>query len=299
MRTLRVGSEDRPTICAPAPPPRTRRARASRPPRRSPASAALRRRLRQGLFVFAGLVAIGAGLWLWRSGQGEAFAQGAVATTAMATAHSGFAIAEVELAGREHVAAESVLAASGLRRGDPILFVDLAALRNRIEQIGWVASATIERRLPDTIHIAIVERRPFARWQIEGKTVLIDRQGVVLERDHPEQYRDLLRVVGPGASRAAAALFQMLGTEPGIGQRVVNAVRVRDRRWDLEFDNGVQVRLPEDGVAEAWARLAKLQREQRVLERDIAALDLRLGDRVVVRLTPEAVAARKTPGKNT
>ena len=106
-------------------------------------------------------------------------------------------------------------------------------------------------------------------------------------------------MVGPGASRAAASLFQMLATEPQLGQRVVNAVRVRDRRWDLDFDNGVTVRLPEDGVADAWAKLAQLEREQKILGRDIAGVDLRLADRVVVRLTPEAMAARKTPGKNT
>ena len=79
--------------------------------------------------------------------------------------------------------------------GDSLLGIDLQAARQRLEAIDWVASATVERRLPDTIHIAIVERRPFARWQIEGKTVLIDRQGVVLERDDPEQYRDLLRAI--------------------------------------------------------------------------------------------------------
>jgi cell division protein FtsQ len=299
MRSLRVGSEDRPTIAPVRAPRRPAPVRPARPPRRALLSGTARRRLRMASAALALLVLAGGSAWLWRSGQAEVWAQAVIDTTAKITARAGFAIGDVELAGREHVPADAVLQASGLHRGDAILFVDLAALRTRIEQIGWVASATVERRLPDTIHIAIVERRPFARWQIEGKTVLIDRQGVVLERDDPEQYRDLLRVVGPGASKAAASLFQLLATEPQLGQRVVNAVRVRDRRWDLEFDNGVTVRMPEDGVADAWVKLAQLEREQKILGRDIAGVDLRLADRVVVRLTPEAMAARKTPGKNT
>ena len=192
-----------------------------------------------------------------------------------------------------------MLKASGLNRGDPILFVDLNAVRARIEQLGWVAQATVERRLPDTIHIDIVEREPFARWQFEGKTVLIDRAGVVLERDDPEAFQQLPRVVGAGAARAAARLFDMLQGEPALAPRVVNAVRVRDRRWDIEFDNGVVARLPEEGAEAAWRQLGALERDQRILGRDINTVDLRLPDRLVVRLTPEAAASRKTPGKNT
>jgi cell division protein FtsQ len=299
MRSLRVNAEDRPTICAPAPQPRVRtRAVRARPPRRI-GSPVLWRRLRARAAALAALAILGGGIWAWRSGFAAQALATATGTVATATTFAGLALQDVELVGREHVPAATVLAATGLHRGDPILFVDLDALRARVEAIGWIAGATIERRLPGTIRIEIVERRPFARWQVDGKTMLIDRSGAVLERDDPEQYRDLLRVVGPGAAKAAAALFSMLATEPALGARVVNAIRVRDRRWDLEFDNGVIARLPENNMQEAWKRLAAMDREQKVLARDVAALDLRLADRVVVRMTPEAAAARKTPGKNT
>lgn len=300
MRSLRVNAEDRPTICAPAPQPRGRaprtvKARASR----RIGSPALWRRLRIGALSLAVLASAGSGVWAWRTGQAERALVAATGAAAAATTYAGLSLQDIELIGREHVPAATVLAATGLQRGDAILFVDLDALRARVEAIGWIASATIERRLPGTIRIEVVERRPFARWQVEGKTALIDRSGVVLERDDPEQYRELLRVVGPGAAKAAAALFSMLATEPALGARVVNAIRVRDRRWDLEFDNGVVARLPENNMQEAWKRLASMDRDQKVLARDIVALDLRLSDRVVVRMTPEAATARKTPGKNT
>ena len=54
------------------------------------------------------------------------------------------------------------------------------------------------------------------------------------------------------------------------------------------MDNGMDVRLPERGAADAMARLVKLEREQKILEKDVLAVDLRMPDRVVVRLTEEA-----------
>ena len=58
------------------------------------------------------------------------------------------------------------------------------------------------------------------------------------------------------------------------------------------MDNGIDVRLPEQGATDALARLIKLEREQSILEKDVIAIDLRMPDRVVVRLTEEAAAAR-------
>jgi len=74
--------------------------------------------------------------------------------------------------------------------------------------------------------------------------------------------------------------------------RVVAGTLASGRRWTLKIDNGVDVRLPEIGAADAVARLAKLDREQKILDKDVIAIDLRISDRVVVRLTEEAMAAR-------
>ena len=301
MRTLRGTADDRPTICAPtAQPraPRTVKVRSGPAPRRTQ-SAQYLRHAKSVAWGLAALAVIGTGWHLWRAGHIEVARRAVETTAAHAMVAAGLTVQDVELSGRRSTPGAQVLKASGLNRGDPILFVDLNAVRARIEQLGWVAQATVERRLPDTIHIDIVEREPFARWQFEGKTVLIDRAGVVLERDDPEAFQQLPRVVGAGAARAAARLFDMLQGEPALAPRVVNAVRVRDRRWDIEFDNGVVARLPEEGAEAAWRQLGALERDQRILGRDINTVDLRLPDRLVVRLTPEAAASRKTPGKNT
>jgi cell division protein FtsQ len=157
--------------------------------------------------------------------------------------------------------------------------------------------------LPGTILIRIIERRPFARWQIDGRTVLIDRDGKVLEEGAPVDFRQLRRVVGPGAADHASELFDTLTAEPALFARVRDATRVRDRRWDIELDNGVIVYLPEQAAEVAWRHLAIMDREQRLLEKAVISIDLRLPDRTVLRLSPEAAAARrpmaKASGKST
>jgi cell division protein FtsQ len=94
-------------------------------------------------------------------------------------------------------------------------------------------------------------------------------------------------------------LFAALAEEPDLHRRVSNAVRVRERRWDVELVNGVTVRLPEDEVAAAWRRLGEVERAQRLLDRDIVVIDLRFADRLVVQLNPAAAQARRLPGKDT
>jgi len=301
MRTLRVSADDRPTICAPVAQPRSARAvkvRSGPAPRRTQTAQYLRH-LKSAAWGLGALSLLGGGWYLWHAGHVDTARRAVEATAGHAMIVAGLTVQDVELTGRRSTPGQQVLKASGLNRGDPILFIDLNAVRAKVEQLGWVARATVERRLPDTIHIDIVEREPFARWQFEGKTVLIDRTGMVLERDDPQAFQQLPRVVGAGAARAAARLFELLQSEPALAPRVVNAVRVRERRWDIEFDNGIVARLPEEGAEAAWRQLGALEREQRILGRDINTVDLRLADRLVVRLTPEAAASRKTPGKNT
>ena len=57
--------------------------------------------------------------------------------------------------------------------------------------------------------------------------------------------------------------------------------------------------LPEVETFAAWVRLAQLEEENRIFDRDVAAIDLRLPDRLVVRLTPAAAAKKNRKGKET
>jgi cell division protein FtsQ len=266
------------------------------------------RRWVRRLLVAAGLMLLAAGAgttaWLVHSGALARTIARAEQYFFAWTADLGFAVADVTVEGRERASREAILSALGVARGTPILAIDPAAAKRQLETIPWIRSASVERRLPDALHIRLVERQPMALWQRQGKLVLIDRDGVVVPSEHLESFGNLIVLVGPDAPSAGAALLDMLAGEPLLQPHVAAAVRVGGRRWTLRLDTGIDVALPEDDAAGAWHRLAELERSDGILERNVEMIDMRLPDRLVLR-TPPAESVKspakkgRQPGNNT
>ncbi len=212
---------------------------------------------------------------------------------------AGFELESVVVTGRVRTDKEMVLSALGVSRGGPILSVDPAQVRERLESLDWIDHAQVRRILPGRIEIEIHESVPFAVWQNDGHFTLIDAKGRRITETNVEAFAHLPLVVGNGAADKAAQLFEMLETEPTLKNRVQAAVRVGDRRWNIRFDNGVDLMLPETGFGEAWRKFAAMESENRILARAISHVDMRLKDKVVVRLTDEGTKAMRVPGKST
>jgi cell division protein FtsQ len=149
-----------------------------------------------------------------------------------------------------------------------------------------VQSARVERRLPNTIVVSLTERRPFAIWQFQGKFRLVDRAGQVVDQDLAE-VKELPLIVGAGAPAAAAPLLDLVGKYPALLSRMVAAVRVGERRWNLRLNTGADVMLPEGAEQAALERLMTLHQGQALLDRPLKAVDMRLPDRLVVRPSVE------------
>jgi cell division protein FtsQ len=211
---------------------------------------------------------------------------------------AGLTVTEVTVVGRERTAADLVLDTIGIGRGDPILTFDLGAARARLESIAWVARADVSRRLPGRIHVRLTERHPFALWQRDGEVEVIDREGVVLASGNVGRFASLPVLVGVSAAGNAGSLFDLLAARPKLFARVRAAVWVSDRRWNVHFDNGAIAMLPEVGGREAWYRLADLAESQGALDRDFESIDLRLSDRVFVRMRPEIAARLLQPAED-
>jgi len=237
----------------------------------------------------------GMAVWGWTSGALPAAYARAEAGFIAASADAGLTVQEVFVQGRKEAAPDALLTAVGVTRGDPILAFDPHAAQQRLEAIPWVASATVERRLPDTIFVSIVERTPMAVWQVDRRLRLVDADGVVLTEENLTRWADLPMLVGENAPARGKDLLQLLASEPLIGEQVEAAVLVGGRRWDLRLKNGVDIRLPETEVGAALRQLAMVQQTNRVLEKDIVAVDLRMPDRLVVQTSAEAAAARRKP----
>jgi cell division protein FtsQ len=197
----------------------------------------------------------------------------------------GLVVADIEVEGRETTSAATIMAALGAARGTPILAVSPSRAKEHLESLPWVRSATIERRLPGTLFVRLVERRPLAVWQHGGKQELIDRDGEVIPVTDLSPFARLPTLVGEDAAPHATRLIDMLAGEPELAARVTAAIRVGDRRWNLRVDNMTDVLLPEEDPAGAWSRLAQLERTNNLLKRDVQTVDLRLPDRLVLRVT--------------
>ena len=205
----------------------------------------------------------------------------------------GMRIASVSLSGQRQVSREEIFAAAGVTENSSLLFLDVTEARRRLEQIPWIAEATVRKLYPDRLQITVTEREAFALWQIDGKVSVIAADGTVLAARVEARLTSLPFVVGRGAAQRARDFLAVLDRQPAIRDQVRAAVLVAERRLNLRLKNGIDVRLPETGVEAALDTLARLDGEKKLLTRDITAVDLRLADRVTVRLSDAAAQARE------
>lgn len=213
----------------------------------------------------------------------------ALNATARGVARAGFDINEVKVSGNVNASRLDIVSAVLNGSTNSMLFADIDDMRARIEQNSWVETATVTRKLPSRIEIQIVERRPAALWQSGGQFAVIDAQGRVLTTRNIAAFATLPRIVGADAAVHVPALFALLATQPELAAQVDAAVWVSGRRWDLLFKTGERMLLPEGAAASsALARFALLNNQKRLFGLGFVRFDLRVADRLVASLPPEA-----------
>jgi cell division protein FtsQ len=205
----------------------------------------------------------------------------------------GFRIADLRVAGHNQLTKEEVLAAAQVTGRSSLLFLDAEATRERLKSNAWIADATVRKLLPGQLQIEIREREPFALWQKDRRVSVVADDGTVLEGFVAPQLLTLPLVVGRGAQTRAKDFLALLDRFPAIRERVRASILVGERRWNLRLDNGLDIRLPEADVARALEQLATLDRDAKIFSRDLAVVDLRLADRVTVRLSDRAAEERQ------
>ncbi|AJD53272.1 cell division protein FtsQ [Thalassospira xiamenensis M-5 = DSM 17429] len=234
---------------------------------------------------------------LWYTGKAEKWYAVAEVEAIRLSAEFGMTVKNIEVRGREKTDPEALLAAIGQKPGTPIVTFDVDAARERIEQLSWVRNAIVERRLPSTLIVSITERQPVALWQTDTSHVVIDADGAQLQNYELGDYLDLPVVVGADAPENASEMLTTLKSIPRLFDMVSGAQRIGNRRWNIQLSNGMFIRLPEENMDKAWARLDQLDQEHHILSRDVLIVDLRLPDRTFVRLTPGAAEQRRNPPK--
>lgn len=233
--------------------------------------------LAAGALVVAGVLATGA--------RAERIGQSVSSGLDRVTTGMGLTLKRVHITGSSPEAEPAIQRALGLHADQPIVSLDLDALRDRVQSVGWVKEARVVRLLPDTLIVEVKEHDRLAVWQVDGQIKVIDAAGRVIEGADARRYPALPLVVGRGADGAAGDILPLLAQRPRLMGRIDALVRVDERRWDLRLKDGGLIQLPAVEQEAALIRLDALDQRERLLDLGFARVDLR---------TPEAVAVRPT-----
>jgi cell division protein FtsQ len=245
-----------------------------------------------GLAMAFGLVLGAAVFGFVRGGEYQSFVASQGSVGDFIARALGFDIAIVTISGQAELREPEILADAGISPKNSLLFLDVAQARARLEAIPLVKQASVRKLYPNHLVIDLVERAPYALWQKDGQVNIVSADGAVIDQMHDQRFASLPFVVGEGANERLPEFAALLAAAGELGPKIRAGVLVADRRWNLKMTSGVDVMLPEINPLAAVATLVRLQRESRVLDRDVISLDLRLEGRMFARLTEDAAAAR-------
>lgn len=204
-------------------------------------------------------------------------------------ASMGLKLEKVFIEGESPEATATIQRAVQLYADQPMTAIDLDAVRQRVETVGWVKNARVVRLLPNTLIVHVTEHDRLAVWQSGGRNVVIDSHGLVIAGADAGRYPNLPLVVGRGAEQAASEVLPLIAQRPGLQARVEALVRVDERRWDLRLKDGSLIQLPATDQDAALIQLDALDQRERLLELGFDRIDLRTPGEVAVR--PSAGAA--------
>ena len=211
--------------------------------------------------------------------------------------NAGFKVRNVEILNRQQVDSAVVYDIAMRQQARPMPLVDLDGTRAELMKLGWISDARVSRRLPDTLVVDIVERVPTAIWQYQHRLALIDKDGVVIGPVDDRVMPDLPVVVGPGANRRATHLAALMSAAPSLKPLVTAASWQGDRRWDIIFQSGEKLMLPEGDqeAAKALAFFALEDRRAGLLGKGLVSIDMRDPTRVVARMSREPGSKIEAP----
>nr|WP_233123473.1 cell division protein FtsQ/DivIB [Agrobacterium vaccinii] len=209
------------------------------------------------------------------------------------TSAAGFAIEDVKVSGNIQTSEIDIFQLLGLDGATSLIALDVNAARKKLTELPWVEDVDVRKIYPKTIEVRLKERQAFGIWQHGTELSLIEKSGSVIAPLRDNKYAGLPLFVGRDAETGAASFVDELADWPEIRNRVRAYVRIAGRRWDLHLDNGIVVKLPEENVPKALQLLSRMDMEEKVLSRDVAAVDLRLSDRTTVQLTEGAAERRQ------
>ncbi|MFN3456810.1 MAG: cell division protein FtsQ/DivIB [Novosphingobium sp.] len=216
---------------------------------------------------------------------------------ALIASDAGFKVSHLEVRGVNRMNEQRIYERVLGQNDRAMTTLDLASLRDELNQLPWVKDARVSRKLPDTLVIDIVERNPHAVLRKPDRMVLIDDTGTELETVKADKAKGMLVLSGLGVGKRVEDLTRLLDAAPALKPQVAEAEWIGNRRWNLTFKTGQVLALPEGDEKSAGALLsfARMDGVNRLLGGKVAAFDMRAPDRIYMRVPghAEEVAAEK------
>ena len=158
---------------------------------------------------------------------------------------------------------------------------NLNNLLEKLKNDPWIKNITIRRKLPNSLIVDIDEYLPFAMWKNGDQINLIDENGKIIEinEDEKKEYYNLIIVAGENSKENIYGLFNLLSSNPELFLRIKSAIMIGKRRWNLELDNGILIKMPEKNILDAWFKLDKIL-SIKGSEIGLKTIDLRDSDKV-------------------
>lgn len=234
--------------------------------------------------VAALFLTLWAGTWFFLSDYDTRLMDKTKSETLELSGKAGFKVKNILVEGRKHTDPDALLAIINVGEGDPIFLFDPTEAKVQIEKIGWVKSARVERRLPDTIYVNLTERQPMALWRHDEYLSLIDADGEILTQNNLGQFKDLFMITGKAAPEKTPPLVILLENHPEFLELIDHAELIDKRRWDVVLKDGKRIKLPENNKALAIKALTQKHAEHQILtQKAVRDIDARYKGRLIVR----------------
>jgi len=235
--------------------------------------------------VFIVLAICWAAAWFFLSDADTRTANWISQTTLQFSASSGFRVENILVEGRVNSDSSAILGLLNVKKGDPLFSLKPAEAKDQMEKIGWIKSARVERRFPDTVYIELTERQPVALWQKDSDTlVLIDSEGYSLTVGALSQFKNLPMISGENAPQKASELMAALNESADLKALMDSAVLIDGRRWDVILKDEKRVNLPEKDMKSAIEHLMVRHAEEKILSKEsITDIDARYKGRLIVK----------------
>ncbi len=229
--------------------------------------------------------------WFYYSGEYHELASDIDDFESSISKQAGLVLKDILLEGQKYTSKDDILGAitiqnnnsESLTIGEPLGNIDLQKTKEKLEDLTWVKYAEVERQLPSTLSIRMIEKIPTALWQNNGEVSLIDSDGEIIHDKSLDNFSDLIILVGKDVPSHAGSLLKMIKRDKDTKNMVSSAIRVSKRRWNIRMHNGIEVKLPEKDAGQAWEFLTENHKETKILDSNIRNIDLRIADKMYVQ----------------